>query len=536
VDWVFKTSFISIIHGVSKLTQEKNYIKDRQLNYQNYVNEVKPYKTKLREYVLNYQYNEITDGLAVTDFDIPAYYDKDFEIFRSPNGQSPAVDSNLFSNDSRYQDWKNHYKYEIGNIDVVNSGIGHLTAPDISIEPIDTTGVVATVNSIINSAGQVIGADIKNPGGGYTQTPIINVSGTGTLGTNDPFGTKLSVRLDNKKIRKIKTSIKFDRITYNSEVVEWQPGVAYAANVLVSYQGIGYITSNTVPASQTFSSGLFTKVDSSSYTNASDRIISYYSPTSEMIPKVLDRLMTGISNPIVTASDGDIDTFIEGGNFTGISTPVSQLVAGERYIITSVDGTDFTLIGALDNKVGLIFTATGAGSGDGEAVQVIDAAAFSNIGGLSPDDIVVTGGAFVDRIFSHAPEEMLPGMTYDTVSFKVIDNSLTGEIGYRRFIDIEGNVYNSVINENTITTLAQDLNISDSTITVADASTLPTPSVLTLQPGILHINGERIEYYTKTNNVLGQLRRGSGGTAIALVHKSGSSVETTNDEILIPFE
>ena len=40
---------------------------------------------------------------------------------------------------------------------------------------------------------------------------------------------------------------------------------------------------------------------------------------------------------------------------------------GNSYIIVSVGTTDFTLIGAVDNRVGVVFEATGAGSGDGTA-------------------------------------------------------------------------------------------------------------------------------------------------------------------------
>jgi len=45
-------------------------------------------------------------------------------------------------------------------------------------------------------------------------------------------------------------------------------------------------------------------------------------------------------------------------------------VSGQTYTITNVGTTDFTLIGAISNTVGVTFIATGAGSGTGTAVQV----------------------------------------------------------------------------------------------------------------------------------------------------------------------
>lgn len=54
-----------------------------------------------------------------------------------------------------------------------------------------------------------------------------------------------------------------------------------------------------------------------------------------------------------------------------------SFVATKEYTITSVGTTDFTLIGAVENKVGVKFTATGAGSGTGTAVDLAAAQAAS---------------------------------------------------------------------------------------------------------------------------------------------------------------
>lgn len=57
-------------------------------------------------------------------------------------------------------------------------------------------------------------------------------------------------------------------------------------------------------------------------------------------------------------------TVITAGSFVG--TPSDGL----RYEIKTVGTTDFTAIGASSNTVGVIFTATGAGSGTGDAYQL----------------------------------------------------------------------------------------------------------------------------------------------------------------------
>ena len=43
-------------------------------------------------------------------------------------------------------------------------------------------------------------------------------------------------------------------------------------------------------------------------------------------------------------------------------------------------------------------------------------------------------------------------------------------------------------------------------------------------PGIIEINGERIEYYQKNGNVLSQLRRGTLGTGVPTVHLTNNYV------------
>jgi hypothetical protein len=93
------------------------------------------------------------------------------------------------------------------------------------------------------------------------------------------------------------------------------------------------------------------------------------------------------------------------------SLDAGYFVPTETYIITSLGDTDFTLIGAVENKVGITFVATGAGTGTGTATQssykfatIIDGslevAAGSNFGSaIATDykgDTVIIGAPNVD--------------------------------------------------------------------------------------------------------------------------------------------
>ena len=70
--------------------------------------------------------------------------------------------------------------------------------------------------------------------------------------------------------------------------------------------------------------------------------------------------ISSIAQPGVTLEGLDSLYNITAGSF----------VNGKQYTITSLGTTNFTLIGAVENKVGVRFTATGVGSGTGTAVDL----------------------------------------------------------------------------------------------------------------------------------------------------------------------
>ena len=53
-----------------------------------------------------------------------------------------------------------------------------------------------------------------------------------------------------------------------------------------------------------------------------------------------------------------------------------------------------------------------------------------------------------------------------------------------------------------ITKLTQDMTEGTQTITVEDGDVLPTPNAANNIPGVVFIDKERIEYFTKSSNTL----------------------------------
>jgi len=83
--------------------------------------------------------------------------------------------------------------------------------------------------------------------------------------------------------------------------------------------------------------------------------------------------------------------------------------------------------------------------------------------------------------------------------------------------------------------LSKNLNYYDQSIEVTDASQLDNPVSARNIPGIIEINGEKIEYFIKSGNTLSQLRRGSFGTAIKTVHEINSYVINVGLSENIPY-
>ena len=221
VDWLFKSSFIKVEQRQETIKQVVAYQLDNQELLRDYINETKPFHTKIREYVLKYDGSEQSDA-DVTDFDVPAYYIAESGRYRSPNG-SETIDEFILDIES-YRPWRDNHTFSIDEIEVVLGGELYEVAPTILIEGGGGTGAIAEAD-ILN--GVVIGVRVIDPGEGYITTPTVTaVSGSGT-------GALLVPRMTNNKIRKIASTLKFDRIStrFSSFLVQFIDGAGDPVDV-----------------------------------------------------------------------------------------------------------------------------------------------------------------------------------------------------------------------------------------------------------------------------------------------------------------
>ena len=328
-DWVMKTSFVKATHNVGELKEKVTYNNDNLANFEDYVNEVKPFRTKVRDYVSSYTKLD-TAQQSVTDFDLIPVIDLNSSIVPltvavSDTGEIQASSSEIAS--YPWKHWYDHVGFKIISLDIVDGGSGYIGRPVVKITGGFGTGAEAKAYI---SNGKVNRIEIISAGTGYLKTPTITLDG-GLSATGTP--ARVVAVIESEVVRSNKISIKFDRITRNYYVTEltesetfvgtgsrlqfalkWSP-VASVGDSVVTVDGVdalrneytlstkkstargytsysGVLTFNTAP--KTGASIVITYKKNFEHLTAADRINFYYSPTTGQLGKDLAQLMTGI--------------------------------------------------------------------------------------------------------------------------------------------------------------------------------------------------------------------------------------------------
>jgi len=600
VDWIFKSSFISIKHKLRTLAQFPSYIQDNQTYYQSYIEEVKPYRTQIREYSIDYTGNDTFDG-DVTDFDLPAYYDTStsYNIFRSPSGEAPyTAEDEATWQTYPYNQWYNNRKLQLDSILVENPGLGYTSIPEITITGGGGSGATA-IAEINGNTGALIGITVTNSGSGYTYTPTVTINGSANVAA-----TAYAV-IKNHQVRNFDTTIKFDRTTYKSTVLQWQANTAYTVGQIVTYaqqEGNAMIrrayqvNANTVTPAMSFIASNYTLYAANLFTNASDRIVGYYQPaenmpvvdvisvpltvanaavntnkiyvfpvdfiipgmsisdngvTAGLISNVISNVSITISNVVVSVTQLTLSVNVSlatDTTITGTYNSLDQLIAGVTYPSLPTVGADFKLnplFGETFDNVpydGIEYSQDGIPLLSTAVVDTILQSNYTDESlGITPGDITTDGGQYLDPYHSHAPEELVPGIVFDTLDMRiytsnVMINSVSSTVAYRIFDNMINQPSYLRIADAYTTTLTANLYLTDSNVHVANASILPTPSIILNTPGVVFINNERITYWTANTitNTLGQIRRGTQGTAVPNVQVIGSKVIDASPRQIIP--
>jgi len=329
VDWIFKTSFVKAQHNVGALDQPVNYPVENLANFENYVSEVKPYRTKVREYVSNYESLD-TAQLPITDFDVMPIYENDkvgLIDITVQNGKLVAGDSAIQTYPWKF--WLDNVGFIVTELILIDGGSGYNIPPQVVFN--SESGSGATGRAFINN-GVVTRVVLLTPGSGYLAAPEIVLDGG--LSTTGVQARAIAI-IGESVVRSTTIGIKFDRVSQTNYVTQlqqqqtflgdgsqlkfaltWAPDIRvgqssitvngipvlrelYTLSTVVStkngytqYSGLITFAVGNAPAKGTTLS--VTYLINSAMLNAADRVEFYYEPGSGMLGKDLAQVMTGI--------------------------------------------------------------------------------------------------------------------------------------------------------------------------------------------------------------------------------------------------
>jgi len=392
-DWLVKTSLIDVNHNLRDLKPFNIYQVDNQDFIEKYINEIKPYHVQVKEFSLTYKGDDLFSGDA-TDFDLPAYYDETQARFISPKLATTGVAGDFTSTDAiwktwPYNQWISNYTLSIDSVTVLKKGSGYTEAPTVTVSGTATTP--ATMVARVNTAGEVISIEVTNPGIGYITAPTITLSGGNGTGAAAVAVTSPGT------VRDMKTTLRYDRYEYQSEIVDWAANTAYDPGQLVRYRDKVYKAKNEDDSAlsvtgATFNTDDFEVVDPGTLSGV-NRTMGLYAPKVNNTGLDLGLLVSGTDYP--------------GVQVKGVLYNQNTGYDSGNYDINPYDNLDFGEEGRPSYSESLLDTKYNPGDYTDTYLGTLTA------------DINVDGGEYIDTYSSHSPEELVPSSIFDTLNMKV---------------------------------------------------------------------------------------------------------------------
>jgi hypothetical protein len=210
VDWMFKTSFVKSKHNRESLSQSDiTFNNDNLSSYQEFVEEFKPYSTKIREFISEYTVIDNTNS-SVSDFDLQPSYNKltkTIEVSSAVITDGVVSRQNLDTANYPRKNWNDNHGYQITEIKIGDSGSGYTFEPVVTLTGGGGTG--AKAKAYLGS-GKITSIKVTYPGSGYTSAPTVVISGSQT---NIGVVAKATAALGNGVVRSPSVKIKFNRIS-----------------------------------------------------------------------------------------------------------------------------------------------------------------------------------------------------------------------------------------------------------------------------------------------------------------------------------
>ena len=116
----------------------------------------------------------------------------------------------------------------------------------------ETPDITAATATATIQDGKVTKITVDSKGSNYTATPMVVLTGGADDGSTPTDTARAYANLQNDLVRDFDTTIKFDRISSTSRVVDWAASTSYAYNDLLRYKNELYKVTNAFTSSTDF--------------------------------------------------------------------------------------------------------------------------------------------------------------------------------------------------------------------------------------------------------------------------------------------
>ena len=511
IDWAFKTSFVRSVHHIGGLDQPKLYRSDNLSDYVEYVKEVKPYRTKIRDFTTAFDRMEISSA-GVTDFDLPTTIQNGQPVTIQTSIVGGLVETNVpLSNNIVASQWEANAGSPVVEIIINDGGEGYTVPPVVDIVGLCNEPAVA--KAYIKS-GKIVKVVLEKTGSGYLSTPTVEINGS----VGDGRHAKLTAVLGVGTVRSNIISLKFDRVSKVYEKTNKR--VKHVLQPLTTRQRLPYPANTVLTTVNVVVNGV--ELISSEYTlsNEIETVNGIRVEYGQLVTSVMPTtsgdsyIEYEINDSMLTAADRIYHYYEPLPGMPG--KDLAQLMAGVEYSGVRVLGND----------------ELGSGSYD---------VAINPTDGFTPDELhtIIDGGKFVSEIDCPSVEELVSGKIQESIRVIVdgkysLFKDMFGNDQYREMpFDVLITDNNGGVTDDHIV-LTQELKMYDDEIHVSDATELVDPAAMN-KPGVVFIGKERIEYRVKDGNVLRKIVRGTGGTTPKSSYEAGTVVEVVSYNYAMPL-
>ena len=557
VDWLFKSTYMNVIQQDSALTQKASFEKDPFNDIKSYIEEVKPYRSKIRNFLSKKSPVREDADMAMSDFTSSSDYDLDTNTLQNTN-PTPKITTKLAFDRISTQitlvsptinlasDWTSTAVYSEGTTVKYNGGYWKATQSHtagtfvddvqsgkwqrIGFNVITEASDVDRINAVKSSQPESTHVDRLAKYHYATELAAVDTADADSVNS---FVTTLANKIGYYKdldVQPIGFKVNRDRYGKELEDFGWDSlfwdYVAVSSNPEIGFDG-------TTEIRQQWYNSMFA--------NASDwKLNQLYSKDSFVKNNNLAHFDSW--NQTTSYTVGDI---VKHNDKVYVATVTHKNLTNELDLVPSRwdlirDKIYYTNVEHTSSQE----FKTDYDAGKWVLVQSqLDSSGFARpnhdpypeeLAPVTPrESLLLTVQTFDAVLGSGTDVDPYTG-TGDLIQYK-IHYTPYGTVEYLRDKFIDDGTVDSTDDH---TTLDGAITKSSNTITVTDVTKLPTPKQIvnevdnntTDKPGVIWIGSERIEYSRIDGNVLSDVVRGTHGTTIQ-DHADGVDVYSGNKHI-----